>query len=360
MKTNRYIVKWGILGLKRKDYKTFMHGNDSSEVPNVDDFINVFNKSQYVFDINVGTQKHITRMRGDGLFRLFNPICLSVKIPKREIEKSFPFEIVKDKVDYGTDFEVLYDGYLYIIFRKIDQTKKIFAGGSYVRKILHDIIKKSKNYEPIIIPPTPFREEIFIDLSHDNDIENIELGEVKDNNINIKLPKSIKMENVFFNFYNKMNLDFNNYFRILECVKKLEKIELDISDIFIELSNDCLSLQNLKRYDFFKIYEIKKKIKVNISKQFIYFSEYQHNFEIYKNEKDESIKNIQNNLFFKDSIDKFEAEIKYNGYNFEFIHTLIDYSKDVIVSHEGNVNSIIGVILGGILTIIGVIIGKMM
>lgn len=359
MKTNRYIIKWGILGLKRKDYKVLKDKEDFSDDLKIDNFVNIFNKSQYIFDVNVGTQKNISMMREDGIFKLFNPICLSVKIPKREIEKSSLLTMVKDKVNFGTEFNVLYNGYLYVIFRKIDQTKKLFEGEFFIRKILNDIIKESKNYEPISIPPTPFREEIFIDLSHDNDIENIELEEVKDNNIIIKLPNSIKTENFFFEFYDKMNIDFNNYFRILECVKELEKIESNISKIFVELSNDCLSLQNLKLYNVLKKYEIKKKIKVNISKQFIYISEYQRDFEMYRNEKDKSIKEIQNNLFFKDHINKFEEEIQYNGYNFEFIHTLIDYSKDVLVSHEGNVNSIIGVILGGILAIIGIIIGKM-
>lgn len=362
MKTNRYIVKWGILVLKRKGCKNIREMvEDYSDDFTIDNFVNVFNKSQYIFDVNVGTQKDMIKdmviIRSDGLFNLINPICLSVKIPKREIEES-SIQIVKDKVDFGTEFNVLYNGYLYVIFRKIDQTKKIFEGESYVRKILGNIIKESKNFEPIFIPPTPFREEIFIDLSHDNDIENIEMEEVKDNINIIKLPNSIKIENFFFDFYKNMNRDFNDYFQTLEHVNKLEEIESKISKIFVELSNDCLSLQNLKFYNFFRKYETKKKIKVNISKQFIYFSEYQSNFEMYRNKKNKSIKEMQNNLFFKTHINKFKEEIQYNGYNFEFIHTLIDYSKDVLVSHEGNVNSIIGVILGGILAIIGVIVGK--
>ncbi len=211
MKTNRYIIKWGILGLKRKDYKVIKEKEDFSDDLKIDNFVNIFNKSQYIFDVNVGTQKNISMMREDGIFKLFNPICLSVKIPKREIEKSSLLTMVKDKVNFGTEFNVLYNGYLYVIFRKIDQTKKLFEGEFFIRKILNDIIKESKNYEPISIPPTPFREEIFIDLSHDNDIENIELEEVKDNNIIIKLPNSIKTENFFFEFYDKMNIDFNNY-----------------------------------------------------------------------------------------------------------------------------------------------------
>lgn len=357
--TNRYIVKWGILGLKRNEHKLIKNKEDFSNELKIDNFVNVFNKSQYIFDINVGTQKHMNSFRGDGIFKLSDPICLSVKIPKREIEKSSPFHMEKNKVDFGTEFNVLYDGYLYVIFRKIDQTYKIFEGEVYVRKILEDIINESENYEPISVPPTPFREKIFIDLSHDDSIENIELSENNNNN-NVKLPNNIKTEHFFFDFYRKMKINFYYYFIILGYVKKLNNIESKIRKNFVGLSNDCFSLQNLKFYNFIKKYEIKKKIKGNISKQFICISEYQTYFGMYTSGKDKSMKRIQYDPFFKHHINKFEDEIEYTEYNFEFIHTLINYSKDVIVSHDGNVNSIIGVILGGFLTIVGIIIGKIM
>lgn len=358
LNTNRWIVKWGLLGLKRKDYKPILDKEDASEELKIDNFINIFNKSQYIFDIKTNKLKE-TMIRGDGIFKLLNPICLSIKIPKRETEKSSLFKAVKDNVDFGTEFNVLYDGYLYIIFRKIDHTKRIFEGEVYVRKILEDIIKESDNFEPLSIPPTPFREELFLDFSHKNEIDDIQVNAEDNNNIKIVLPKSIQIENFFLEFYTHMEHDFFNYFLNLERVKELGKIESKIINSFIELTNDCLLFQNLDFHQFYKKYKMNTKIKKDIANQFINILEYQNNFESYMMGRDKSLKEIKYNQFFINYYDEFEEEIKYNRYNFEFMHTLIDYSKTILVSHEGNVNSIIGVMLGGTLTIIGIFIGKL-
>ncbi len=47
-------------------------------------------------------------------------------------------------------------------------------------------------------------------------------------------------------------------------------------------------------------------------------------------------------------------------YNFEILKSLIDYSKDILVSSEENYNYLIGVIIGGILVILSVYISNLL
>lgn len=353
------ILKWGLLALKIKDFEPINKDEmaDISKKFKVDDIVNIFNKSENVFDIEIDEQTNVI-FRSDGVINLTKPINLSIKIPKREVEKS-SFIFSKKNVDYGTEFNVLYNGYFYIIYRKIDSTKKRFEGHINVRKLLNNIIENSENFEPMSIPPTPFREELFINCSYDENIQEIRINKIKDEvGFEISLPISIPMDDFFLKFYLKMNIDFMSYFRTLEKVNTLEKLENEINELFIELTNNCLSLQNLNFHQFHEEYKLKKKIKCNIAEQFINFSNYQIYFKDLSNEKRESLSNIKENEFFTDFFDEFQKEIDYNGINFGSMHALIDYSKDVIVAHEGNINYIIGVILVGIFTIIGVLIGK--
>jgi len=124
-------------------------------------------------------------------------------------------------VDFGTNFNVLYDGYLYLIYRKIDRTKKIFEGDFCVRKVLQEIIDKSEKYEPISIPPTPFREELIIESSYEKDIQNLEVDNIEDDKIKITLPKEISIEDFFVKFYYKMHIDFQKYFFVFQLLHQI-------------------------------------------------------------------------------------------------------------------------------------------
>ncbi|VVB93144.1 Uncharacterised protein [uncultured archaeon] len=359
MEESKWIVKWGLLGLKVKGLtgENIKERSDVVKKLNINDVVNIFKKSEHIFDINIGEQDKINFILP--FMELSEPINLLIKIPKREIEESDFHLLSKEYIDFGTEFNVMYNGYLYIIYRKIDTTKKDFRGDWQIRELLEKLIEKSGNYESVSIPPTPFREELFISFSADKGIRDVKLDKTGDNEVEVVLPNGYSIENFFRKFYHNLYIDFYSYFRVLKNVKELEKIERNINELFVEITENCLFLQNLKFYQFYEKHKLKKKIKRSIADQFINFSNYQNILKIYSSDKDICLLEISNNQFFNNYIDKFKKEIQYSGIDFESIHSLIDYSKDVIVAHEGNINYLIGALLGGFFTIIGVIIGKM-
>lgn len=356
LETNKWIVKWGFLGLKKNESNK--ENNDILKKLTNNDVANIFNKSANIFDIKIEEQNK-TINRAFGYIGLSEPINLSIKIPKRDIKKSDISSLSEENTDYGTEFNVLYNGYFYIIYRKIDSTKKVFRGDWQIRELLEKVIDESDDYQSESIPPTPFREKLFINFSVDKDIQSVKLEKVEGNKVEIVLPEELSIENFFREFYHHTHVDFLKYFLTLRRVKKLEKIERNINQLFMEITMNCLSLQNLQFYQFHNKRKLNQKIKTSIADQFIQFSKYQSIFKDYTLNKEQSLLEISNNQFFENYIYKFKKEIEYNGVDFESIHSLINYSKDVIAAHEGNINYLIGAFIGGFFTIIGVLIGKM-
>jgi hypothetical protein len=339
--SDNWIVKWGFLNLEK---------TEENKGLKIDDIIDILNKSENIFDIKFDKQK-IIRKQSDGIWNLLEPISLSFKIPNRELEKSSLFVFSKD-IDFGGEFNVLYNGRFYIIYRKIDTTKKIFRGEWKVREYLEKIINNSKKYSAVPIPPTPFREELFVNCSYDKDVQELTLQKIEGNTVNITLPTIDSTENFFLKLFHEMYSDIFLYSKILEYTNDLNQTQSSIDDIFNEIAKDCQLLQNLKFYQFYEVHKLKKKIKNNISEQFINISKHQNLLIEYNLYKNQSLTRISESQIFKNFLDDFKYVIQYDGCDFEFILNLINYSKDVIVAHEGNFNYIIGVILGGLLTII--------
>jgi len=52
-----WIVKWGILGLKRKNFNLITVEEKKKEFE-IENIVNIFTKSQYIFDVKVGKQKN--------------------------------------------------------------------------------------------------------------------------------------------------------------------------------------------------------------------------------------------------------------------------------------------------------------
>jgi hypothetical protein len=207
-----------------------------------------------------------------------------------------------------------------------------------------------------MISPTPFRERLIARIKSNN-TDKLKIEEIKEEEINLSVPDRYHKENIFREFFNDLTTNFSKYFNVLETKKSIENLDNDIYETHSKIAEECLMLQNLKFYQIRAKHTILNQVRKNITEQFVNISKHNSMFNLFKTEREASLKEIQSSRFFKSFAVEFEDEINYNKNDFNYIYNLNNYSMEILKMYESSEIYIKVAILGGLLTITSAIAG---
>jgi hypothetical protein len=376
MSGEEWVVKWGYLEAKDKNYE-FTYSTDDGcafdrnkkrdveKIKNgfhqksIEEFIQNFKGVDEIINVKTSNQRQhqISFHRGDGVICLFDPIYMELQISADVLcqNEVFPY-LIKDESNYI--FHLLYNGEFFVVYwdsKKLDS----FYGGCTVRNLLESVIMKSTNYEVNTLPPVPFREELRFTFDYGNSTKKYNIKSIDNNLVSISLPDNSN-EHLFFKyFFSKAYHDLFFYSRILKCTHEMEVIEKEMSSSYIDLTDKCSEFQKLKMIHLLRKRKLKKEIKELISESFSDYAKYNSKYSYYKLNKEKSLESIKISDFFNIHYQKLKYEIDINEYNFDILHSLITYSKDILITDEGNYNNLTGVILGGLLALIATYVASL-
>lgn len=367
MPNEEWVVKWGLLEAREKNFKIenrddnecAFERNKKFDVENIkngfhqdsfDEFIEIFNGVDEIVEINLNVQNQVLSHRGNGTVNLFFPIKLKLKFPADVLYQNeiFPF-FIKQDVDYI--FYLLYNGEFFLLYWDSKQLDS-FYGSITVRNFLQSIIDKSTNYEAHTVPPIPFHEKLHFKFDYEHEIKEYNIKSVDNNLISIHLPNSDNEHDFFYHLFSSASSDFRTYFEILRYKNEMNKLEREMSEDYIKLTDECSEFQTLKITNVQKKRRLKKQIKETISRSFSNYAKYNSNCSMYKLDKENALDAIMRSEFFGVHFHYFKHLIDIQEYDFDILHSLITYSKDILVTDEGYYNNLIGVLLGGFLAII--------
>lgn len=90
-------------------------------------------------------------------------VKLEISLPiKNQKTSIFESSLFGEQADTTTDFGVIYNASIYVIFRKADLSKLVHLGAPDVRDVLVDVIGKEKAWKTKHIPPNPLRQDIYL------------------------------------------------------------------------------------------------------------------------------------------------------------------------------------------------------
>jgi hypothetical protein len=140
-----WIIKWGLLGLKTRDSEI-----KPRDRPDIASIIKLFKSCRYISNVKFNEELRqnmgLAFYRKDGLITLLRPLYLSIKISKKDMKlTSIYLHLFQTKlIDERTEFNVIYNGYIYIIYWKVNSAEDRLVEGADIRIILETCIESSK------------------------------------------------------------------------------------------------------------------------------------------------------------------------------------------------------------------------
>lgn len=275
---------------------------------------------------------------------------LRFNIPKNLLKKEF-FALLEDekKLELNNIFDILYDGFSYVSFKKINLNNLFFIGGIAIREEFEKTIRKAGNL--VHCAPNPIREEFIL---------------IKTNK---PLPKNIN----YFEFY-------KDYFRIFCFIPKEKDIshfdfikyvfsinkeslkifyEVNLTQELLELGgSSILELKSLAFEKITKNKKIKSKELENICSQiYLHMNRFLENKMDFENEKKRFFDEFKENSFLTSNQESYEKELSISEIDFASINQQMEYINKIIDRKNKLKQWIVTISLSIITSILTLLIG---
>ena len=130
-----------------------------------------------------------------------SPVKLEISLPiKNQKTSIFESSLFGEQADTTTDFGIIYNASIYVIFRKADLSKLVHLGAPDVRDVLVDVIGKEKAWKTKRIPPNPLRQDIYLVYLKDNSNTKEFIGKIFREENRLYYYLNEKMLSCFYNF----------------------------------------------------------------------------------------------------------------------------------------------------------------
>lgn len=268
--------------------------------------------------------------RSDDCLVLDSPLIFKLNLPaKNQKHAQFVKSMFPKKGIITEELYVVYNGFTYLTFSEID-FKGIICSGQDIRDTLKEVIDNDSQISVEIIGPTPFRDEIFIEMGNeDASIDVYKKG---------ILYKASHTENesMFHDVYNDLTLPLIYFY---DAVKSDE----DVTSLREELSrsiNSAMNLLNqsysLKTYEFIKEAKCNSEICANVRRIYQQLSQLSEEEQYNIIEMERSIKTIQESKLLSPKEDDLIQELSPIDFDTNQIYQTLSFLREEINSRKNN------------------------
>lgn len=357
-----FLLKFGNLYVTPKDIKVAREERIPSFLE--EKLKELFNDSPLVKKLKTITvtskPMSFTRIENSSV-ELMHPIMLRISLPiKNQMSSSIDLSIFGKDADLTSEFGVVYNGIIYVIFREVDVSKFLFAGGvPDVREVLFDIVSKEESFETKRFPPNPLREYIYLVYLEDKPNVKEFFGKIYREKSAIYLYLSEKQlrnfENTFATFLVGTSTSLDDYYRTISQFKELEKITMDMGKIHKSIQSTIEKFLKISFWNIRQHYTYSKNLEKLLSQHYSALLDYSSNLAIFEKNVGNVEKKLIDDFFLKYFKNELLESVKFDKVDVDTLTKCASFAKELVQRSYTTKATLLGALIGVIGTVIGTV-----
>jgi hypothetical protein len=314
--------------------------------------------------LNIWRLMEIGRIKDKLLCLEFSPfITCRFHLPTKnqEIGKILESFVTSENIDWTENFNIIYNGSIFLIYREIDPLKRAHPGSEDVRDMFFTVLKKSKTWHLKEIAPTPLREDVIMTFLVENKDTAELIGKTfvgkQTGDLIFCFPESVlkRLEQFAADFLSMIASDLTKFYNTVCTHDELEICRDRLEQTHIELKSVVEKLQKLHFYNVYTHHRELKLLENLISRHFSYILDYNLIKENLTKDVEDLRTGFERNIFLKHLSASLLKELAYEEIDVDTLTKCTDYVNEITKRSYANKITL----LAAILTIIGSTLGSL-
>lgn len=284
----------------------------------------------------------------------------NLPVKNQNVSEIFEAFVSSKAIDYTSTFDLLYNGSIYLISRKVDLSKVFHPGAPDIRDEFKAILSKEELWEVRQVAPNPLREDIFLVFIEETEETSKFVGKMflEKGRLYLYLSKTLlkQYKQIMSSLLRSSSYILDMYYTAVTARELVDQYRRELEKIHTSIRKILGEFEKIPFFDIYNHFKKSRELERLISRHYSCLLDYSSAIEQLR-EDSERVRNLLRESYLLRYFQKrLMKEIEYRKIDVDTLTKCASYAREITQrSYTTKIT-----LVAALLTVIGSIIGSVL